>query len=523
MDFPSKRSRAAPGVTAYAGRSLVVTAGFALLLTVLGGNACGGASLEVLGFLDDADAGGHGDADAVPDAEGQDAGPSNYCSGTGAPALFVRLDGGTTVPVCPATLAQSAFRYALCMCDGMVSGAPITTDSFDSAQGGYDAARARAGGGLGANGNINAVGTVAIGGAFWASDVTGVTLRHATIAGELHAAGRVASGPLLHVGGDAFVLGDIAADGDLTIGGTLHQPPGATATVGGVRSVAMTEVASFSVPAACDCDPALFVDVAGFVEGFRADNDNAASANDADASGDAASASDADANDADASDAGASDAGASGDAAIGIDPRALENVGDELTISIPCGRIFFTSIGTRAPLHVRLAAGRTAIFIGGDVAVGGALTVEGNPDSEVDLFVEGNVLVGGAFALGSAASPRKARLWVGGGGTVQLSGAAEIAGNIYAPHAELVLGAAPTTIFGSVFARRLSAPADLTVHYDESVLTPTDTCSSAPSRCTSCHDCANQACFAGTCGACTESTQCCSPLVCSGGRCVPSK
>ena len=41
--------------------------------------------------------------------------------------------------------------------------------------------------------------------------------------------------------------------------------------------------------------------------------------------------------------------------------------------------------------------------------------------------------------------------------------------------------------------------------------------------CTSCTDCNNQACIDGTCGACTDSSQCCAPLECINGSCQVSQ
>jgi hypothetical protein len=42
-----------------------------------------------------------------------------------------------------------------------------------------------------------------------------------------------------------------------------------------------------------------------------------------------------------------------------------------------------------------------------------------------------------------------------------------------------------------------------------------------PVACNTCLDCGGQACNGGTCGACGSSADCCAPLRCSGGKCVP--
>ena len=440
---------------------------------------CGTASLEILSPGTDAGSEVIGTPEggpSVPDAGSR----ADYCSGTGSPIVVSAGDAGNGA-ACVGGLAQSAFRWALCSCDGLVSATAITTDSFDGTQGGYDAGAVRAGGGLGTNGNLSAQGTLAIGGALWVSDATGMTVATASAQGELHAAGRVASGPSLTVGADAYVLGDVAATGDLHIAGTLHQPAGASASAGGAKTLGGTASDSFTVPPACDCDPALLIDVASYVEAYRAKND---------------------------------------DAAVGVDPNALSNVATDTSLTLPCGRIFFTRVGGTGAITLILSAGRTAIFVGGDLSSNGPFAIDAPAGSEVDVFVEGGVVAGSSFTLGSALTPAKARLWVGGAATVNLPNASLLAGNVYAARSELVLGPNPTTVFGSIFVKRVSAQGSLTVHYDESVLGAGASCGAASGPCSSCHDCANQACVAGTCGECTDSSECCAPLVCNAGKCV---
>ncbi len=208
------------------------------------------------------------------------------------------------------------------------------------------------------------------------------------------------------------------------------------------------------------------------------------------------------------------------DAAGGIDSNALANVNTPTTLTIPCGQIFFTRVGGTAAINLALSAGRTAIFVGGDLSPNGPFSIDVPAGSEVDVFVEGGVVAGSSFTLGSAQNPANARLWVGGTATVNLPNASVIAGNVYAPRSDLVLGTSPTTVFGSIFVNRLSAQGPLTIHYDEAVLSAGSTCGAAGGSCSSCHDCGNQACVAGACGACTDSSECCAPLLCSGGTCV---
>ncbi len=167
------------------------------------------------------------------------------------------------------------------------------------------------------------------------------------------------------------------------------------------------------------------------------------------------------------------------------------------------------------------AQGRVAVFIGGDLSTTSDFVVDVPAGSEVDLFVENGVTVGGAFAVGEASNPAAARTYVGNTNTVNLQGAAQLAGNLYCPGAQLVLGSqAPTTLYGSIFAARLTAGADLTIHFDEAILASSSSSGCAPpTTCSTCRDCGGQACNSGTCGGCTESVQCCAPLVCVSGQC----
>ena len=463
------------------GRIASTIAPLAVLAVALASGACGTDSVPVL-FANDADGGadGAGLGDVLVPFPYDGGTRAEYCAGSGPPFVVVPGDGGATAE-CAGRIAETHFRYALCTCEGYVSNHALTTDAFDSSQGAYDAGPLHVGASVGTNGSFNATGAVTVGGSLWGSDPTGITLSGRTDAqGELHCEGRLNSGQPLRVGADAFLGGDLVTQSDVTVVGTLHQSPGKTSSVGGTKSIGATDTsANVTVPPPCDCAPADLVDIAGIVEEYRAHND---------------------------------------DAAIPLDPRLFENVTAPLDVTIPCGRFFFTRISANASVHLKIE-GRTAIFVGGDVAVNAGLVVEVMPGSELDLFIAGNVVSGAAFSIGSAANPAKARTYVGGGGTVNLQKAATLAGNLYAPRAEIVLGGA-ATVFGSLFARRLSTQGDLTIHYDEAVLHAGSGCPPTATTCRSCRDCANQACTGGACGACTSSADCCSPLVCRSGRCI---
>jgi hypothetical protein len=448
------------------------------------GWGCGTSDIPVLLVVGGADAGAGADVGVEAQGPTPD-GPSigtgmDYCSGSGPPVLVATTDAGP-MSTCPDQLAQRYFRYALCTCLDYVSDHALVTDAFDGAQGAYNPSASVAGGSVGVNGDLHP-GLLQINGSLWASNQTDITTSMAVqVSGELHAQGELHPSPTLVVQADAWMASGIQTMGDVTVAGTLHIPSGEPTNVSGTFTHdGPIDGASFQVPQPCDCDPSQFVDIAGVVATYKAQND---------------------------------------DAAQGVDPTMLANVQSATTETLPCGRIYLTGIGASAPVHLTTAPGRSALFVDGDLSASD-FEIDVPPGSELDLFVAGIVSVSGSFLVGDTTNPARARTYVGGS-TVNLQGTATLAGNLYAPNAVITLGAAPTTLYGSLFASRLSSGSDLTIHYDEAILTPSSTCA-APTSCKTCNDCNGQACNSNTtCGLCTDSSQCCRPLVCSPqGTCV---
>jgi hypothetical protein len=397
--------------------------------------------------------------------------------------LVDALADGGPASTCPDQLAQRAFRYALCACQNYVSDHALVTDAFDGSRGAYAPGASVAGGSVGVNGDLHPTGALQIGGSLWASNSTDITTAAVQVTGELHAQGELRPSPSLLVGGDAWLAGGIQTTGDVTVKGTLHVPAGAPLDVGGVHAFGTPDPGTLSPLApACDCNPSQLVDVAGIVATYRMVND---------------------------------------DAALAIDPTMLENVQTDVTTSLPCGRVYFTHIAAnQASIHLT-AMGRVVLVVDGDISTSN-FAIDVAPGAELDLFVAGSIDVRGTFQVGSQSNPARARTYVGGS-TVNLQSASTVAGNVYAPHAVLTLGAAaPATLYGAAFVSSLSAAADLTIHYDQAIMTPSATpACPAPGACTTCNDCGGQACNSSTCGACADSSQCCPPLVCGPqGTCV---
>jgi hypothetical protein len=443
---------------------------------------CGTSDIPVLLVVGGADAGAGADVGVEAQGPLQDAGPPGtlpYCSTTGPPALVDATDGGS---ICPDQLAQRAFRYALCLCNNYVSDHALMTDAFDGSNGPYAQSTAIAGGSVGVNGDLHPTGLLQINGSLWASNSTDITTSTVQVSGELHAQGELHPSPMLVVQADAWMASGIQTMGDVTVTGTLHVPAGEPTDVSGTFNHGPIDGTSFPpLLPACDCASSDFVDIAGVVATYAAHND---------------------------------------DAALGISSTVLENVQSDTSMNLPCGRIFLTRIGANAPVHLT-AQGHVALFVGGDLSTTSDFEIDAPAGSDIDLFVGGSVTVTGLFQVGSPSNPARARTYVGGS-TVNLQNAATLAGNLYAPDATITLGGtAPTTLYGSIFAKGLSSGSDLTIHYDEAILTPSSTPACAePSTCATCNDCNGQACNSGMCGSCAESSQCCPPLICNGGTCV---
>jgi hypothetical protein len=443
--------------------------------------ACGTADIPVLG-LATMDAGADGPASTLPPPFGTLA---DFCSSSGPPVLVDAFGDGGPVSTCPDQLAQRAFRYALCMCGDYVSDHALTTDAFDGTLGAYDPATAVAGGSVGVNGRLQATGTLQIDGSLWASNGTDVNATAGVVvSGDLRAQGEVRPSPSLAVGGDAWMASGIQTTGDVTVHGTLHVPGGQPVDVGTLSFGANVQDPFPTIPSACECEPSELVDIAGVVATYGTHND---------------------------------------DEALHVDAAMLENVQTDTTVPLPCGRIYLSSVTANAPIHITTMTNgaRVALVVAGNISVTD-FEINVSPGSEIDLFVGGSITASGTFLVGNQANPARARTYVGGT-SVNLNMASTVAGNLYAPFATITLGAsAPTTLYGSIFAKALTASADLQIHYDDAIMTPSATPSCPPlASCNTCSDCGGQACDDHTCGSCTDSSDCCPPLVCGpAGTCV---
>jgi len=335
---------------------------------------------------------------------------TEYCQGTGPPIL---ADG-----TCTGRLAEAAFGRAVCTCGSLGNFTALDTDGFDSRSAPWTPGAG--GGDVGGNAGLDFGGT-------------------AKVAGALTIAGNVQAGTTLDV------------DGDLAIGGGLGRSSsainvGGAARIGGNVDVAVLHVAStLTMPGGATYHGSITpLPLAGPVEGPPPGPCNAVSI----------------------STIVGEQRTANQDATIGLEPDALANLHDDATLQLPCGLFYLTRIQVSGASHLALrATGRTALFVAEDLTVDGALTLEIAPGAELDVFVAGSVNLPGTVRLGDATRPRALRLYLGAGGSISLSPGSRLAGNLYAPAADLA-ASAPLEIYGALLVNHLALGAGLTVHRD---------------------------------------------------------
>jgi hypothetical protein len=366
---------------------------------------------------------------------------------------------------CLGTLAQTTFRWSLCSCTDLNVSAALSTDAYDSTMGPY--MPGELGGGVGVDGNVtNWSEAVTVGGTLW---VTGQEQYSSSgppseVKADFHLGGSWKASTPFDVAGPAYVVGELSG---VDVAGTTEQVA--------------------SVPPVCDCDAKRLIPIREIVEQHRAPNND--------------------------------------NAVIGLDEAALEDPGQALRLDLPCGRYNFTNIKTslRLTIHVH---GRTALFVEGDVESSSALAFVLDPDAELDLFVGGTLKASETFVFGSPNFPALSRAYIAGDAKLALSDDVRLAGQLYAANAEVVWSA-QNAIYGAVLAGSFRASAKTDIHYDRGVLRTGDDCppggegGAGTTECGGCQDCHNQACRNGVCGQCEDSSECCAPLICVEGSCVP--
>lgn len=454
-------------------------------------------------------------------------GAPKKCAG-GGPPIVVQ---GTKAPTCTGKLAAVSFTYGLCACHDI--GVPALTsdtviDAFDSKVGPYKPGMK--GGSAGANGGLKNTSSFRASGDIRVSGAAGQTVGAVTQADlQLHVAGNVSLAAQLGVGGDAFVGGTISGSAAATIGGTLHIPAcgGVPANVKDAACVS----GAVTVPDSCACKPAEIVPVSSIVA-FYANPSN------------------------------------TDNAAIGLSASAFNAPGGPNRLDLPCGYYYLDRIvGSGVTIAVH---GPTALVVGGSVDVG-TVTFTLDPGATLDVFVGGTLTASGIVRVGSVAYPAGSRFYVGGvckaatetcvtngdccsrlcsGGkcsgngpepkpwSVNLQSNSALNGLFYSANGAFWTSS-DLEMYGAVFAGDYHSTSNTKIHYDGAATKLAAECP-VPSGgggadggsggadgggngggCGSCRDCNNQACIGGQCGSCTADSQCCSPLVCVSGTCIP--
>jgi hypothetical protein len=413
------------------------------------------------------------------DAGSSSAGGGGAASTGGAGGSFNAPDasrdafcaGAVTIPtrqgdVCAGNVADRAFRFALCTCSELSWIGTLTTS-----------------GSVGVDGYAVAAQPYHVGGSLWIAGeppgAPGLFMMGSApsdVAKDLHVGGGIMGQGPLTVHGDVFSGGNTTCPG-MMVDGVLHVPVGSS--VSGVAAAKGIVHEPVVVPKPCDCKtPPL--DIAAAIDALAKSND---------------------------------------DAATGIAPTDLDRFVGPKALDLPCGRYFFQQVnGQDISLHLR---GRATIAVGGDVLVTGSFDIGLDPGAELDLYVGGSLQVPSATSFGSTAEPAKIRAYIGGP-SVFLPAGMNVGANVYAPNA-LVSSRGDLELFGALFANRVSFGASVTVHYDEAILGGRGCMQAAAGACATCRDCsgAAPACKANACSPCEVDADCCPPLYCMGGACVP--
>jgi hypothetical protein len=430
------------------------------------------------------------------------------CAGGGPPIVNPPGLGG-----CLGGLAATTFRWTLCSCKDVSLMDLILVDAFDSTKGPY--MPGGIGGGVGADNQYLSTSSSlppggGIWGDLWVSSPMGLNnggddvVKH-----ECRSAGPLTANGSLAISADAYAEGDVS---NVTIGGKLYVPTGANVSVTPGGGIVRGPV---SFPPPCDCAANQLVPVTAMVQAHASPNND--------------------------------------NAAIGLNENVLASPGGPSRLDLPCGSYYLTSVHPGVPVTI-WAHGQTALYIGQDVSPSDNLAFGVDPTGAFDIFIAGTLSTQAALTIGSPNYPALTRTYIGSTTGISFSSEANVAGNIYAAFGS-VDWSAGTDAYGSVFAGNFLASAAARIHYDAAVLQQGTSCpppnvgvppgdagsgsgsggtssggtssgssgssSGGTPGCGSCRDCLNQACINGQCGSCQTSADCCSPLICTAGTCVP--
>jgi hypothetical protein len=366
---------------------------------------------------------------AVPTVSAPQAGASAPTVDAGEEAAGDPVPGNpvrTSAPGC--ATAASIFDRALCACGSLSTLGDLRTARMTVTPGAVPSSRA----------DVGVVGTLQSAAFVGPIDgdltIAGLGLNalvavDGRVTGALRVAGDLALRGAATVASDAWLGGQLLGDGLLAVQGDAYRgfaPPGAppipVAATLEVAGDVVTQAFTLEPPCACDAEPA--VDVAAVVALAAVDNDNTRA---------------------------------------GFAPDSLTHAAEGEIHELTGGRLFAHAVSAAGDLVLRVT-GRNALFVGGDVQVGGALRAELADGAELELWIARDVAVAGPIALGSreqipvpppaadaVATPNEE--WIV---------------NLYAPQVDLSLPR-DTTVTGALFVRSIVSVGDLHVEYDSAV------------------------------------------------------
>lgn len=351
-------------------------------------------------------------------------------------------DNSLTGTVCTNGTPVRAFLHALCVCENFAAGNNLLTDAVDSSSAAFPAARA--GGSVGVNGEVrNSNFYLHVGGSLTVAGPLGVTIAPTVspaadlqVGGDLLIGGGLQGpGSGVAVGGDAGVAGRVILQ-DLEVGGRLSVPEGFEINVSGAEQVGSLVREPVQVQPPCGCEQADLADIAALVSARENDNDNEL---------------------------------------LEFDIAELGSYQGPVTRELPCGRFYLRRLSGQGSLEL-VVSGRAALYVSDHANLDGPFSVQLRPGAGLDLFFANSLVAADTLQLGSRDAPERVRLYIGGGGTVDLNGQSLVAGYLYAPRAVLV-NQEHLEVFGSVFVQRVSGPGGLTVHQDINPLEAGEPCS----------------------------------------------
>jgi len=391
----------------------------------------------------------------------------------GGPPINV---GGGQKPLCTGKLAQTTFTYGICSCKDVAFESLGLVDGWDSSKGPYKPMVL--GGGVGADQHTTGSSQIDIWGPLWSAATTATAIDfggNANVYHDVHSGANIVPSQFA-CGRDAYVAGDII--GDMSIKKTLYQSPGKQRN-GNVTYGALDTSKVITVPLPCDCVNK--IPVVAIVAWGKTNNDNAK---------------------------------------IGLDPGLLTS-NPPARVDLPCGIYYLTGFSLNGSTAI-VVHGKTALLIDGSITANSFLDITLDPKiaSSLDIFVSGTITTGAQFKLGSPAIAALTRLYIGGTQQLTMSSGFIVGGEIWAGNAT-VDWSSGTDAYGAVFAGNFLGTADVHIHHDVGVVKAGKECPPPPPMCGDCKDCGNQACINGKCDMCTNNGQCCPPLVCQNGTCVP--